>query len=308
MRWDPLSRQFRVYHTGGGGSSGATTTVNQLYSPAEAKMRAAVMGDAAQLYNKTKGSIGNAPYPGAKHVGPSAATTQGQDMLLGWAQGAGTDLANTTGGYSNWLMGDARKAESNPYLQSHIDAAIRPITQAYTDPGGAFSSIRTASIEDGPSSRQGIAEGIMGSRYLQTIGDVSSRMAGENYENALRLGTQALALAPQTAQVGQMPAMATSAVGTQREGYTQDRQEYKADARSWEMNAPWMNLQNYANIVFGGSSPGTVTNQTGSAPQGPSRMNSALGGAAAGAIMGSIVPGVGTMVGAGVGLLAGLFM
>jgi hypothetical protein len=292
MRWDPISRQFRVYHKGGS-STPATTTVNQLYSPEEAAMRTDVMGDASQLYNKLKGKIKKfAP------VGPSQATQDAQGQLLDWAGGQGQQLADTTSGYSNWLMGDARKAESNPYLQSHIDAAIRPITQSYTDPGGVFSSIRTSSIADGPSSRQGIAEGIMGGRYMQTIGDVSSRMAGENYQNALRAGTQALALAPQTAQVGQAPALATGAVGTQQEAYD-------AEQRAWKMNAPWLNLQNYANIVFGGANPGTTTTSTGTTPAGPSTANKALSGAATGAMMGSMV-GM-PMVGAGVGLLAGLF-
>jgi hypothetical protein len=205
-------------------------------------------------------------------------------------------------------LGDVLFPETNPALRATQAAAIRPVTEAYTDPGGVFSNIRTGSMlagGQGASTRQGIAEGVAGGRYLSTIGDISAKIASEGYAQGLDTFEKSLALAPQTFALGTQPAAVASAIGAQQEAFGQAQEDYNAAARSWALNAPWMPLQNYANIVFGGGSPGTQTVSTGAAPRSNSALT-ALGGAATGAYIGSVVPGIGTTVGAGIGLLAGL--
>jgi len=295
-----------LYFGGGGGAQQSTTTT-QNFSPEEAAQRALVQQEATRIYQSSKDQIANSPYPGAAPVPLGPDSLQAQDMLRTWANGAGTTGAQTAQGYSDFLMTDAMKAESNPYLQSAIGAATRPIDQAYTDPGGVFSSIRTSSQQAGPSTRQGIAEGIAGRGYLNAVGDVSSKMAYQNYADSMKNATTALALGPQTAQLGQMPAMAIGAIGQQNEMIQQMQGDYASQQKMWELNAPWAPLQNYANIVFGGAAPGTTSTSTGGGSQSPNRAMGALGGAAQGAMLGSVVPGIGTAVGAGVGALLGLF-
>ena len=265
MRWDPISGKFRVYEGGGGSTPTSTTTVQQNFSPEEAAQRAKVMEEASRIYNANAGTLSNSPYPGAAPAPVSPYTTQGQQSLLNYATGPGQQFANQAAGYSSFLMGPAQYAESNPYLQSSINAAIRPVTEAFTDPGGVLSQIRGGSINAGQfgGSRQGIAEGIAGRGYLNTIGDISSNMANQNYQNALQAGTQSLALAPQTHNMGLLPSQAYSAVGTQEQLQNQQLENYLANQRMWALNAPWTPLQNYANIVFGGASPGTTTQQIG---------------------------------------------
>lgn len=294
--------------SGGGSAPSSSTTTTQNFSPEEAAQRAKVQEEGNRIYNQTAGSISGSPYPGAQPVPFSPATLQAQQQLTNFANGQGAQQANQAGGFSSFLMGPSMNAEANPYLQSATQAAIRPVTQAYTDPGGVFSQIRTGSINSGGygGSRQGIAEGIAGRNYLNTVGDISSTMAYKNYSDAMTAGGKALALAPQTYNLGSSPAQSLAAVGQQQELLGQSQEDYSAASRAWQLNAPWYPLQNYASVVYGGSSPGMTATSTGSAPQ-TNRFASSLGGAASGAAMGSmIMPGWGTAIGAGVGLLAGL--
>jgi hypothetical protein len=255
---------------GGGGAPTSTTTTTQNFSPEEAAQRALVQQEANRVYQTTKGTIGASPYPGASPTPFSPETLQAQTSLMNWAGGAGGQLANQAGAYSNFLMGPAQYAESNPYLQSAIGAAIRPVTQAYTDPGGVMSQIRGNAIQAGgygTSTRQGIAEGIAGRGYLNTIGDITSKMANENYQGARNAGTAALAAAPGTFTLGTEPAKAFGAVGSQRETLSQAEEQRRAEERLWNLNSQWTPLQNYANIVFGGGSPGTTSTAQGYQPQ-----------------------------------------
>ena len=151
-----------------------------------------------------------------------------------------------------------------------------------------------------------LAEGVAGGRYLQTIGDISATRTSDAYNKGLDTFSRTMALTPQTMQASLMPAQAMSAVGTQQEQYGQQGEDYAAAVRQWGMNAPWAALQNYANVVYGGSASGTTTTGM-SSGGGTSKAMSALGGAAMGASIGSVVPGVGTLIGAGIGLMMGLF-
>lgn len=313
MRWDSISGQFRVFESSGGSGQQqqaptSTTTTQVNYSPEEAAQRAALMADARGIYYQTKDKIAQGGFPGSKPVDFSSETEQAQRMLAGYSTGAGAQMANQAGGFSSFLMGPAQYAEANPYLQSAMGAAVKPITQAYTDPGGVFSQIRTGAQNAGQygGSRQGIAEGIAGREYLQTVGDVTGKMASENYQNAQKAGAQALALAPQTWNLGTNPALTLSGVGQQKEIMAQSLEDYEMQKRMWDINSQWTPLQNYANIVFGGSSPGTTTTSTGTplAQQRSGGMG-ALGGALSGAAMGSTFGPWGALIGAGAGLLMG---
>lgn len=263
---------------GGGGAPTSTTTTTQNFSPEEAAQRAAVQGEAQRVYQTTRGTIGASPYPGASPVPFSPETMQAQGMLTNWATGTGGQLAQGAGNYSNFLMGPAQYASSNPYLQSAMSAAVRPVTEAYTDPGGVLSRIRGNSINAGgygTSTRQGIAEGIAGRGYLSAIGDITSKMANENYQNATNAGVAALSAAPGTYNLGTEPAKGIAAVGTQKESLAQAQEQRAAEERLWNLNSQWTPLQNYANIVFGGSSPGTTSTAQGYQPQSNSLLQTA---------------------------------
>lgn len=247
-----------------GGGGGTTTSTQVNYSPEEAAQRAAVMNEANRIYGETAPSISNAPYPGAKPVPYGAHTAGAMNNLWDFAT---NQLPQQLRGYNdslNFSLRDVLYPESNPALQGYMQAAIRPITESYMDPGGIMSQIRTQAGDANQvgSSRQGVAEGIAAGRYANAIGDTTSKIANTAYGQGLDAMGRAQLLAPQYAQMGTMPAQLQGQIGSMFDTQQQQFEDYNAAARMWELNAPWTPLQNYANIVFGGASPGTSATST----------------------------------------------
>lgn len=300
----PRSKLHRALFKGGGGGGSSTQTV-QNYSPEEAANRANVQTEASRIYNETAGNIAASPYPGSQVVPLS------QDSLT--AQNLAKTGANTIAGQyipqlnqaTQFGLSDVLNVNSNPYLQSTIAAGIRPITESYTDAGGVLSNIRSESMMNGgqgQSTRQGIAEGIAAGRYADAIGDVSSKIATDGYGKGLDTFSKIYGLAPGSAALTQMPGQIYSAVGAQNEGMAQSQEDYNAATRNWDLNSQWVPLQNWANIVYGGTGPtGTTSTSTGGGGQ---ESNPAMG-AAGGALAGFQVAGPWGALGGAV--LGGLF-
>lgn len=256
-RLHPLQRWIAA-DSGGGGN---TTSTTQNYSPEEAARRARVMDEADRIYTTTAPTITNAAYPGAAPVPFSQETLAAQDYAKRYAVGPAVQQAANMNNAVQFGLKDVLFPQTNPALQSSIDAAIRPITQSYTDTGGVLSQIRDGAVNSGQfgSSRQAIAEGIAAGRYANTVADTASKMANENYQKGLDTFSRTLAFAPQALQSGLMPSNILSGVGAQSEMQAAQLEDYAANARMWDLNAPWAPLQNYASIVFGGANPSTVS-------------------------------------------------
>lgn len=294
MRWDPLLRQFLVYP--GGGDKGSSTTVNQMFSPEEAARRTQVMDAAAAIFGSQPAS--------RPPTGATPDTVQAQERLRAFSTGQGQQLANTTAGAVQFGLADVLYPQSNPAMQEYLKSATRNITEAYQDPGGVLSQIRSNfASQDGRGSREAIALGLAEKSYLNTIGDVTSKITSDAYGKGLDTFSRTMAFAPNAYNLAMQPAVTQDVVGQQIEGYSEQQ-------RQWEANSPWANLQNYANIVFGGSAPGTQTTSMGPGTSNVQRVGMALGGAtlgyqiAAGTAMGGPY---GAAIGAAAGLLMSMF-
>lgn len=244
---------------GGGGKSTSTgTTTNVNYSPEEAARRAQVMDEAQRVYNSNSGTIANSSYPGSAPVGFSPETQVSQNLAIQNAAAAQDQVQNINNGVNYGLTG-AMDVENNPYLDKAISAAVRPIEQSYTDAGGVMSQIRTNAGQAGQvgSSRQGIAEGLAAGRMAQAQGDVSAKIASDAYNKGQETFQKTLTFAPQAMEAGMTPVNWLSSVGAQKENLGQAQLDYEANAKLWGMNAPWIPLQNYAALVYGGSTPST---------------------------------------------------
>lgn len=281
----------------GGGSSKSTT---QNYSPEEVAARKAVQDEAARIYGTQQGQVSE--YPGARAVPLSNESLMGQDLTRYAAMQSlmgGQDLMRA----QQFGLNGALDVNNNPYLAKAVQGAIRPITESYTDPGGVLATIRNNAVQNGTagSTRQGIAEGIAAGRYANAVGDTTARMMSDAYGQGLDTFGRTMALAPQNIQALAQPGQLYSAIGAQNENISQEQEQYEAAAREWDINAPWQQLNNYANIIYGGGSSQSVAKTA--TPRQPLR--GAAGGAMAGAMMGSVVPGIGTATGAVAGAILG---
>lgn len=258
---------------GGGGSDTTSTNTNVNYSPEEAAKRAQVMGEAERVYGATGGTIANSAYPGAKVAGFSPETQAAQQLAVqNAAQSQGTINQMNQG--VNYGLTGAMNVNDNQYLQQAIQAATRANNQNFSDAGGTLSQIRTGAGSAGQygGSRQGIAEGIAAGRLAQTNADTAAQMSSAAYDKGQDTFAKTLMFAPQALEAANTPVNLLSSVGAQKENYAQQLADYAANANMWGLNAPWTPLQNYASIVYGGSTPGTSSTSS-STPQ----QRSALG-------------------------------
>jgi hypothetical protein len=252
----------RLLLGGGGGGGTQSTSTNVNYSPEEAARRSQVMDESQRIYNATAGDMG--AYPGASVAGVSGATQEAQRMAVDASREGQQQVKNINAGVNYGLTG-AMDVKNNPYLQDAITAATRPIRQEYTDAGGVMSSIRTDAGNAGQtgSSRQGIAEGLAAGRMAQAEGDAAAKIGSDAYNTGQQTFQKTLAFAPQAMEASMTPVNQMSSVGAQQENYQQQLLDYQANARVYGQNAPWIPLQNYASIVYGGSAPSTSAVSTG---------------------------------------------
>lgn len=259
---------------GGGGNTTSTgTTTNLNYSPEEAARRAQVMDEAQRVYQATGGNISNSTYPGSAPAEFSPETIVSQKLAVQNAAAAQDQVNNINQGV-NYGLTQAMDVENNPYLDKAIAAAVRPIQESYTDAGGVMSQIRTGAGQAGQmgGTRQGIAEGIAAGRMAQAQGDTAAKIASDAYNKGQETFQKTLTFAPQAMEAGMTPVNWLSSVGAQKENLAQAQADYEANARLWQMNAPWVPLQNYASLVYGGSAPSTSvlsTSQSGGAARNP---------------------------------------
>lgn len=303
--------KHRRYYSGGDSPPPATstTTVQQQFSPEEAAARAKVQAEAERIYNTTNPSLSSSAYPGAAPANFSADTVNAQNKLRAFANGKGQTIANEAGDALQFGLKDVLNPTSSPGFQASLDSATRRVGEAYTDPNGVLGQIRgnfTSGDSGGSGTREGIANGLAGRSYLNTIGDVTGKMTSDAYTAGLDTFSKTLAFAPNAYNLETQPAITEAAIGQQSEGQQQAILDYLSQQKQWGLSAPWLGLGNYANVVYGGSNPTSVT--SGVASTGSANKASPFGGALAGAAIGSsIMPGIGTGVGAGAGLLMSLF-
>lgn len=301
------------FNSGRSSGGGNTTQTVQNYSPEEIARRTALQDEAARIYEANKGTVG--AYPGASPISPSAETLSAENYLRALVPGQISNVAAIQGA-TNFGLGPVLDVRSNPYMQSEIAAAIRPITQSYLDPNGVMAQIRQGAQEAGQvgGSREGVAQGVAAGRYAQSIGDTAGKLASEGYKEGLDTFAKTLLFAPQGMSAGIVPAQTLANVGASVEGRTAEQAAFEEQQRLWGINAPWIPLQNYANMIYGGGSQGSTATGTMSGGSG-SRLLSGLSGAATGAGLASSLGGgaagfTGGPLGwglVGLGALAGLF-
>lgn len=270
--------------SGGGGTPAQTTQTTKVeYSPEEQAARDKVMQAALGTYD---GAVANndGVYRGAKPVGAGATTQQAQQMAIANAGQQQQQLAQTQEA-NNFGLHDALYAESNPYLQSAMTAATRPMEEAFVNSGGALQGIRQGAIQAGGygGSRQGIAEGLATKGLNDKVMDVRSTMAYNGYKDGLDQQQAAIKNQAMLSLLSQQPAQTVGAVGAQQDAQAQQQENYNANAAQYSKTAQWEPIQNLANVIYGGSN-GTTT-ATGTAPAAPDNTASTLGAVGSAAMM-----------------------
>lgn len=236
-------------------------------------------------------------YQGQTIAGFDPSQTAGQEMALGAAgtQKGLSDAANSR--FNFFTSGDIWNPSNNPALAGSIDAATRPITEAFQQ--SVLPGIRQEAITTGNfgSSKQGIAEGQAANNYLRAVGDTSNKLVNEAYDTNVKAQLSALGLLPSLQSAAVAPAVTTSGVGDIRQNLAQAQLGQNVQNFNYDQLAPFLQSRELLSLLTG-LPGGTVTSTANNPPQAPA-WQKALGGAATGASLGTaIMPGIGTAAGA----------
>lgn len=283
---------------GGGG----TQTVEKSANPwvGQQEYLKDVFAQAQKQYNQP----GPLYYPGQTVAGQSPATIQAQQAALE-AAGAQAGTARGATQASNFLL-NSYDVNNNPALTSAIEAAQRPVINAFYDPGGPLAQTRQDAIAANQygGSRQGVAQGVAEGRLADTLGGISASMANQAYQSGLDASGRALALAPTTQQTQLQPSITQDIVGQAQRQYEQELINSAIQQWNYQQTLPAQKLAQYQNLVQG--SYGGTGSETMPAARGNPALG-AVGGAATGYALASMaaIPGAGWVALAGA-LLGGL--
>lgn len=280
------SRRWCYFGSGGGSSApqATTSTTTQELSPEQRELINLAMPAARQF-----AAAPPTYFPGQKIAATDPNTLAAQQMALGAAYGPASQIASNAAAGTNFLTsGAVLDPNLNPGLQGSLAAAMRPLDRAYSTQ--VLPGIRTGAEMAGQrgGTREGIAQGLATQGYMDTAGDISSRIVSNAYGQGLNAMTQGIGMSPQIMGAQYQPATAVSAVGAQREAQSQQQINEEVNKYMYEQMAPFLAAQSVAQLAFGMPGGSATTNTLGPGPQGPSGSQEAMG-------WGSLAIGLGSL-------------
>jgi len=202
-------------------------------------------------------------YQGQTYVSPSEQTltalqaqeniARQQSPVLGAAQGA---FLQSLGGISNTAAGQYLNA--NPYQQQMMQAATRPLEQAFSQqvlPGISSLYSKSGRLGSGSMERalSSASEG-----FGRSIGDITANIAGSQYQQERGLQQQAALQLANLAQqapslYGQqfIPSQQLAQVGAQREAIAGQPLQEAMNRFSYEQQLPYQQLSGFLSSVYG---------------------------------------------------------
>jgi len=252
-------------------------------------------------------------FPGQTYVSPSAATTESIAQQEAIARQQSPVLQQAQQAYTSSLGQVGQTAaggflNANPYQQAMMEAATRPLTQQFSQsvlPGISSLYSRSGRLGSGSMER---ALGTATEAYGRSLGDITSNIAGSQYQQERGLQQQAQLAQAQLASAapsfyGQqfLPSQTLAQVGAQQEAIAAQPLQEQLARYQFGQQLPYQQLQGYLSSVYG-TPLGSYGTQTTNAPTYQNRGAGILGGGIAGGLggyaLGQAFPQIGGTYGA----------
>jgi len=246
--------------SGGGGTTSTTTTIQEL-SPEQKELLGLVIPEAKKIIAEPPKLF---PTSTIAPQDPLQLAAQERALAVGAPGGPAETFAGAATDASQFLFGPVLFPESNPALAAATEAAIRPLTQSFERT--ILPGIRHEAITAGGfgGSRQGIAEANASEALLRQIGDVTSTIQANAFQQSLDAMVKSLFAAPATQELALQPSSIQEAVGIQRRADEQTRLSEEANRFLSEQLIPFATAQDVAALAFG--IPGGKVTSTASLP------------------------------------------
>jgi hypothetical protein len=251
-------------------------------------------------------------FPGQTYVDPSQASREALAAQEQIARSASPSLAVGQGAFLQSAGGLSQTAgggflQGNPYQQQMMQAATRPLQQAFSEqvlPGVSSLYSKSGRLGSGSMER---ALGQVSESYGRALGDVTANLAGTQYQAERGLQQQAQMGLANLAQAapsiyGQqfLPAQQLAQVGAQQEAIASQPLQEAMTRYAYEQRLPYEQLSGYLSSVYG-SPLGSYGTQAQQLPQSTNRTTGALSGALAGGLggyaLGQVFPSIGSFGG-----------
>jgi hypothetical protein len=284
------------------GGKPSKTTTQVKYSPEQQKLIGAAMPGLT-------GAISSPPQlPDIGTVQPfNPLQLQAQQQAITAAMGPLSQYTGNVLNASNFLMGDALRPETNPYLRATAEAAIRPVTETLM--GKWLPGVRSGAMEAGGlgGSRQHGLENRAIGQAAQIATDATSKIYSDAFQSGMGNLIKNIALAPQTGSMALAPASVIEGVGGQQYQLATAQAQEAYNRALQEQWMPYLLSKDVAGTAMGLGS-GTTTTSTGATP---GMLGGALGGGAIAGSLAKTIPffggPIGLGAGAGLGALSALF-
>jgi hypothetical protein len=291
----------------------ATTTSTSSVDPALLPYLTTGLEEAKSLF-----LTGEQPefFPGQTYVSPSAATTEAVAEQERLARAASPLLTQAQQAYTSSLgqLGQTAAGgflNANPYQQAMMEAATRPLTQQFSQsvlPGISSLYSKSGRLGSGAMER---ALGTATEAYGRSLGDITSNIAGTQYQQERGLQQQAqlqqaqlAGLAPQFYGQQFLPSQALAQVGSQQEAISAQPLQEQLARYQFGQQLPYQQLQGYLSSVYG-TPLGSYGTQTTNAPTYQNRGAGIFGGGIAGGLGGYALGQAFPQIGGAYGALGG---
>ena len=203
-----------------------------------------------------------------------------------------------------FTMNDLLKPETNQYLQSTAEGAIKPIFEQLERTGlGNVDDAAILAGQFGGTAQRGERQEAIDQATQRAL-DTTSQIYSDAYQTSLDNYTQTLLGTPGIAGAQIIPGQTSIAAGDLSAVEQQRLLNAEIERFNYGQTAEFDYLNQYINTLLGVPMGSQTTTPGG----GTSALQAGLGGAATGAAIGSVIPGIGTAIGAGVGGAAGLIL
>ena len=237
-------------------SGTATSVVSRDPPPWQQPFIEYGMGEAKDLYGTPRTF-----YPGSTVVPWSDQTQAGLGAMQTRAETGSPLVTAAQGLTASTMAGDYLDPASNPYLTSAMDAATRPMREAFAQDvlpgiGAAFSSGGRYG-----SGLQANQQARAAEDYLTALGDVGSKIAYSNYADERARQVAAGLAAPSMAELDYLDPSRLVDIGQAYEGYAADQLQEDIDRYKFEQEEPRIRLGEYLPAVTGGQWATSSTEQ-----------------------------------------------
>lgn len=234
--------------------------------------------------------------PTQNYAGPN----QDQRTAVDWMRGLAPTLSTGANELRTLGLDTANgrylSPDSNPWLRQAVEAGIGQNTNNLNR--NILPGLADAAIQGGAfgGSGYGVAQGVLAGETQRANTDASVQAYNQNYQVERDRQMGAGNLFNQANLLDLQPAQLLDLIGSQQQGWEQDRLRAAQDA-------PWSGLDRYASLLglgtgFGSSNgTATTTGTPARASGGASFLQGALGGASAGSAFGPWGAGIGGILG-----------